>query len=183
MEHKNTIGTLHVFFWSSAGCVFFCIICIFINNSLMSVPVITAISVITSEKAIFCARKVAAVQSSSRMLFGQRLTTRPIKLLLTVRTGLRHGKTGRLTYSSITPHASREETKVSGSVGRSVSQCLLCVVLCHFCFCVVVTYCQTFTQHSLNGFFRSGECWWLWRSRSVQQTRTLGKRKTPGVTP
>lgn len=74
------------------------------------------ISAITSEKDIFCARKVAAVQSSSHMPSGQRSTTKPIKLLLTVRTGLRPAKTGRLTYSSTTPYANREGTMVSGSV-------------------------------------------------------------------
>lgn len=77
----------------------------------------TAISVSTSEKAIFCVRKVAAGQSSLHMLFGQRLTTKLTKLLPTVRTELRHGKTGRLTYSSTMPHASREGMMVSGEVG------------------------------------------------------------------
>lgn len=82
----------------------------------MSVPVTIAFSVSTSGKAIFCARKVAAVQSSSHMPFGQRLTIKPTKRLPIVRTGLRHGRTGRSTYSSTMPHASREGMMVSGSV-------------------------------------------------------------------
>lgn len=78
---------------------------------------ITVTSAITSGKGIFCARKVAAEQSSSHMPFGQRSTTKPIKLPLTVRTGPRRGKTARSTYSLTTLPASREETTVSGSVG------------------------------------------------------------------
>lgn len=89
---------------------------------LRSITATTRTSASTSEIAIISARRAAAIQNSSLTLSAQRLTIRLTKLLPTAKTGLRHGRIAKSTFSStMHPDSNEEMTLVAMTMRKGIA--------------------------------------------------------------